>query len=73
MYATMAARLSVIKALPDDPHLALKYLERKRREEFAAHHTPLPPKEPQIDLGAEALARLEKYMQPPVASEVAAR
>jgi len=33
-YATMATRLSIIKALPSDPHLALKYLERKRREEF---------------------------------------
>ena len=65
-YATMAARLSVIKALPSDPHLALKYLERKRREEFGLQQKP-PQDERglQIDLGAEATARLEKYQKPP--------
>jgi hypothetical protein len=74
MYATMTARLSIIKALPSDPHLALKYLERKRREEFSLQHrAPQNGQESQIDLGAEAKARLEpetlrlvaKYLVPP--------
>ena len=32
---TMIARKSVVKALPDDADLALKYLERKERNEFS--------------------------------------
>lgn len=73
MYATMAARLSVIKAIPTNPHLAFKYLERKRHEEFSAYQRP-PADLLQIDLGAEATARLspdaqtrlEKYLVAPV-------
>ncbi len=73
MYATMAARLSVLKAIPTDPHLALKYLERKRREEFSPLHRPPVAESQQIDLGAESTsrlspdmqARLQKYLVPP--------
>ncbi len=73
-YATMAARLSIIKALPSDPHLALKYLERKRREEFGLQQKlPQDEREQWIDLGAEAKARLEKYLKPPMYEEVAGR
>ncbi len=72
-YATMAARLSIIKALPNDPHLALKYLERKRREEFGLQQKPPQEERVQrIDLGAEATARLEKYLKPPM-QEVAVK
>ena len=39
-YATFAARVSVIKALSSDPHLALKYLERKRRDELSFAEIP---------------------------------
>ena len=67
MYATMAARLSIIKALPTDPHLALKYLERKRRAEFGIQ-TPPPPQLVHINLGEEAAKRLEKYRTPPTSS-----
>lgn len=31
----IAARQTVVNALKEDPHLALKYLERKRKEEFS--------------------------------------
>lgn len=62
MYATMAARLSVIKAIPDDPHLALRYLERKRREEFSPLYRTAP-ETPGIDLGAEGMARLSPEAQ----------
>lgn len=31
----LLARQSVIRGLENDPHLSLKYLERKRRKEFA--------------------------------------
>ncbi len=65
MYATMAARLSVVKAIPTDPHLAFKYLERKRHEEFSSYQRPVASESSQIDLGAEAKARLQKYLVPP--------
>lgn len=61
MYATMMARLSVIKAIPGDPHLALRYLERKRREEFSPQQATPPQREPEIDLGAEASARCPDF------------
>jgi len=32
--SVIAARQSVIKGLKDDPHLAMKYLERKCKDEF---------------------------------------
>jgi len=66
MYVTMLARRSVITHMEKDGTLALKYLERKRREEFSLQFKQ-PPEEPQIDLGAEATARLAKYINPPVA------
>ena len=31
----LAARQSVVKAFPDNPDIAMKYLERKKRSEFA--------------------------------------
>ena len=73
MYATMTARLCVVKAIATDSHLAFKYLERKRQEEFSAYHRP-PIDLSQIDLGAEATARfspdvqarIEKYLIAPL-------
>jgi hypothetical protein len=35
MYATMVARQTVIREIETDGVLALKYLERKRKEEFS--------------------------------------
>jgi hypothetical protein len=64
MYATMTARLCVVRAIATDPHLAFRYLERKRREEFSSCYHP-EPEVPAINLGAEATARLQKYLVPP--------
>jgi hypothetical protein len=57
MYVTMLARRSVITQMEKDGNLALKYLERKRREEFSLQYRQ-PPQESHIDLAAEATARL---------------
>ncbi len=35
LYASWKARRSVIGGMEHDPHLALKYLERKRKAEFS--------------------------------------
>ena len=70
MYATMAAGLSVIKAIPNDPHLALRYLERKRREEFSTQQSVQPQQEQKINLGMAGLALLAKYQIDPRQTEV---
>lgn len=64
MYATMTARLCVVKAIATNPQLAFKYLERKRPEEFSSRYQPEPDALP-LDLGVEALARVKKYLVPP--------
>lgn len=63
MYATLVARNCVVKHVATDPHLALKYLERKRPDEFSPHGTKAP--DPAlVDLGAESTARMsEDFMR----------
>ena len=82
LYVTMLARRSVITQMEKDGTLALKYLERKRREEFSLQYRQ-EPEEPHIDFVAHGLslcdpatrARLEqkpelweKYQHRPVDS-----
>ncbi|MFZ2664134.1 MAG: hypothetical protein WAX66_02125 [Patescibacteria group bacterium] len=38
-YPFLVARKSIVMALKNDPHLALKYLERKKNDEFSLKHT----------------------------------
>lgn len=57
MYVTMLARRSVITHMEKDGALALKYLERKRRDEFSLQYRQSPEMQ-KIDLAAEARARL---------------
>lgn len=73
MYASLVARKSVIRQMQKDGNLALKYLERKRREEFSTHYTRNDRATIEIDLVAEGQSRLSpktrkaiaKYANPP--------
>ena len=60
-FAGELARATVIKSLPFNPKLALRYLELKERDEFNTkqiheHENPIP-----IDLTAQSRKSLAKY------------
>ncbi len=65
MYPTLAARSCVVKHLATNPHLAFKYLERRRPEEFAPHQIQ-PPEMIRINLGAESIVRMKEFLLPPI-------
>ena len=59
---TLRARRAIVASL-DDPQMALKYLERKRKEEFGiSTQVGMPAsKLAPLDLSAEARKRIKKY------------
>jgi len=60
---TLRAREIVVKGMEDDPNLAFKYLERKKKDEFAQRSEVTGDKgEPvEFSYSKEAKKRLKKY------------
>lgn len=60
-YVNKIARDSLVRHMPDNPNLALAYLERKEKDEFSLKQTIEHEGTLQLDFSAEAKKRLGKY------------